>query len=189
MFSEEEQEPELKDLASIAEELAPRHTTAAYLTFSDGHESIVLEKDFSTAMLRHSSTFIAATNHDEEDHKLAVAGVTPAAGKATSGPSRLAAGLEELLEESKDRLQCISRRWESRVRRTRRRLNRSGGDTSAIQAEATTTVSQNEVIDWVSAYPTTNEQTHFAAVMDATSGHVIWNRAYADPATFEKQQD
>jgi hypothetical protein len=41
-----------------------------------------------------------------------------------------------------------------------------------------------EIIQWTAAYPTTNEMTHFSAVMDPTSGRVIWIRRFRDPLDF-----
>lgn len=43
-----------------------------------------------------------------------------------------------------------------------------------------------EIIRWTASYPTTNEMTHFAAVMDPTSGRVIWIRRFLDPLPFEE---
>ncbi|RHZ64489.1 hypothetical protein CDV55_102490 [Aspergillus turcosus] len=43
-----------------------------------------------------------------------------------------------------------------------------------------------EIIRWTAMYPTTNEMTHFAAVMDPTSGRVIWIERFLDPLLFEE---
>ncbi|KEF54664.1 uncharacterized protein A1O9_09106 [Exophiala aquamarina CBS 119918] len=180
LISENSDHTRPKSLAVIAEEMTPRHTTAAYLTFCDSTSTIILEKDFSSAQIRSSRTFIAATNHDEETHQGQFSGATPATEEKATGRSRIAEGLEELLEESRDRLDCISSKWNGRVRRTNRRSQR-GTRSQSIHTEANTTITESEVIEWVSAYPTTNEQTHFAAIMDAKSGDVVWNRAYRDP--------
>lgn len=180
LFSENQDDIGAKSLAAIAEEIPPRHTTAAYLTFCDSNSTIILEKDFSSAQIRSSSTFIAATNHDEKPHQSNITGTNPTTEEKAVGGSMIPAGLEELLEESRDRLDCISSKWNSRVRKTKRRSKRATLG-QAIQGEADTTITETEVIEWISAYPTTNEQTHFAAIMDAKSGNVVWNRAYADP--------
>lgn len=180
LLSENPNDIRPKSLAVIAREMTPRHTTAAYLTFCDSNSTIILEKDFNTAQIRSSSTFIAATNHDEETHQGGVTGATPATEEKAIGRSRIAEGLEELLEESRERLDCISSKWNSQVRKTKRRSQR-GPRSRPTQTEADITITESEVIEWVSAYPTTNEQTHFAAVMDAKSGDVVWNRAYPYP--------
>lgn len=170
-----------KTLAEISEELAPRHTTAAYLIFSDGGSTIVLEKDYRVGLIRHSETFIAATNHDEMLHGGQKNESTPAANELAAGPSRIASGMEELFEESQERLDCIASKWRSRVRKTKAQSRRKG-EASVDQSEADTTITEREVIDWVSAYPTTNEQTHFAAVLDAAKGRIVWNCVYLSPS-------
>jgi len=52
--------------------------------------------------------------------------------------------------------------------------------TDTRQIEADTTIRQAEVIKWVSAYPTTNEQTHYSTVLDPTTGEVVWTLVYPD---------
>src|SRR5271156_3215056 len=46
------------------------------------------------------------------------------------------------------------------------------------EIEVSVTITSDEVISWVSAWPTTNECTHFAAVLDPTTGEVIWTKRY-----------
>ncbi|KIX09127.1 uncharacterized protein Z518_00205 [Rhinocladiella mackenziei CBS 650.93] len=181
MFSDvphEKNQP--KTLAEVSEELLHRHTTAAYLTFSDGGSTIVIEKDYDSGQIRKSSTFIAATNHDEVEHHPKSNAATPVANEVAGGSSRIAPGLEELLEESRDRLECVASKWTSRVRKVKRQSRREGR-TDLHRIEDETTVTEADVIEWVSAYPTTNEQTHLATVLDATNGQVVWTRVYPDP--------
>lgn len=180
MISEDQRDLHAKSLAAIAEQLPTRRTTAAYLIFSDGGSTIVLEKDYKSAQLRQSHTFIAATNHDVEDHDTNLVGITPAATVATDAKSRLAAGLEELLQDSKERLECMSSKWASHVRKTSRQ-QKGARRMDLSQAEACTTIPFAEAVDWLSAYPTTNEETHFGAVMDPSTGEVLWTRVYPDP--------
>jgi hypothetical protein len=52
-------------------------------------------------------------------------------------------------------------------------------DIANIEDSVTTT--GGEVISWVSAWPTTNECTHFATVLDPTTGQVVWTRRYVTP--------
>jgi hypothetical protein len=49
------------------------------------------------------------------------------------------------------------------------------------EIEDSVTITSDEVISWVSAWPTTNECTHFAAVLDPTTGEVIWTKRYLTP--------
>ena len=165
-------EHQVKDLAAISTELAPRHTTAAYLTFSDGVSTITMEKDYKTSITRQSSTFIVATNHDREE-AVSQPKVTTPASTDIAMTARVAA-LKDLLDESKDRMDCISNKWRKEVRK----VNKNSHSESVEDAVA---ISGNEVIRWVSAWPTTNETTHYAVVMDPELGHVVWSHSYSEP--------
>jgi hypothetical protein len=167
----EKEEDHVKDLATISQELASKHTTAAYLTFSDGDSTITMEKDFCSAITRQSSTFIAATNHDLDD-RLSQANTLTPAGEHVETTARMA-GLQELLDESQDRLDCINRKWKAVVKSHHRR--------SRTTTEDGVSIPELEVIKWVSAWPTTNESTHFAVVMDPKNNEIVWSHAYAQP--------
>ncbi|RVX71252.1 hypothetical protein B0A52_04826 [Exophiala mesophila] len=180
MISEDRRELQVKSLATIAEQLPHRRTTAAYLIFSDGGSTIVLEKDYKSARVRQSNTFIAATNHDVEDHGSNVVGFTPATSAASDAKSRFAGGMGELLEDSEERLECMSSKWTSHVRKTNR-LRKNASRSSFSQAEARTASTFAQVVDWLSAYPTTNEETHFGVIMDPSTGEMLWTRVYPDP--------
>ncbi|KIW18289.1 hypothetical protein PV08_02577 [Exophiala spinifera] len=160
--------------------MASLHTTAAYLILCDGISAIVIEKDYGTGLIRHSDTFIAATNHDELLHHPQSAIATPAAKAATDSRSHKAIELEELLEESKDRLDCISSKWRSRVRRTKGQFKHTHR-LNTEEAERITSITQSEVVEWVSMSPTTNEQTHSASILDPKRGQVIWTGVYLGP--------
>jgi hypothetical protein len=173
-----------------------------------------MEKDYRTALLRQSKSFIVMTNHD----------LNPS--KGTSGNEDYTKGelasLAEVLRESTDRRNCIANKWRSKVRKADRRMKRQAhiadsdtenieiqsseanlasvttrlgsakakmkkklGDTEVAldiaNIEDSVTITKNEVISWVSAWPTTNECTHFAAVLDPTAGQVIWTQQYVTP--------
>ena len=141
-----------KTLTEVRDELWKTRSTAAYLVFSDGNSAISIDKDFESITIRESTDFLATTNHDVEDH------TTPLTTRAVH--------MKELLDESEDRLKCIVDRWERWKKRTK------------VNDPA---VSQRQIIDWMSKYPTTNECTHFACVMDPTDGTILWSRAYSEP--------
>ncbi|KAE8349917.1 beta subunit of N-acylethanolamine-hydrolyzing acid amidase-domain-containing protein [Aspergillus coremiiformis] len=48
-----------------------------------------------------------------------------------------------------------------------------------VSSEVTATL--DEVTRWTTTYPTANEMTHFAAVMDPAEGRVVWIRRYLEP--------
>ncbi|KIX94132.1 uncharacterized protein Z520_10158 [Fonsecaea multimorphosa CBS 102226] len=176
---EDPEDDQCKSLQEISDELVPRHTTAAYLLFCDGVSAMVIEKDYETGVVRQSNTFIGVTNNDEEEFGCSNE-ATPFAAQVSAKTSGVRAGMEALIEESRDRLDAISLKWRACLRKARRKSKKEGKDPS--QVERTLAITTDEVIEWVSAYPTTNEQTHFATVMDPVNGQVVWTRTYPEPA-------
>jgi hypothetical protein len=103
-------------LARIAEALPNIPTTACYAIFSDGVETITLEKDHRTAITRSSTSFIVTTNHDV---------ATPQAAKSEtlegSNPQlQRNVGIADVIEESTERRNCMLANWERKVRSARR---------------------------------------------------------------------
>lgn len=173
-------------LVDVFKAVSSYHTTAAYLIFSDGDSTMSVDKDFRTAKMRRSRDFVATTNHDViehgEDQKENVV-----AARAVQNAAGHAAGLDEFLDESEDRLKRISDRWKRLLVRKQKERVRAGESLSIEDVAAQTSLNQNQVIDWVSRYPTTNECTHFSTVMDPKRGTVVWCRAYPEPLTVEGQ--
>ncbi|EXJ60666.1 hypothetical protein A1O7_04819 [Cladophialophora yegresii CBS 114405] len=168
-----------KRLEDIMEEVIPRPTTAAYLTFCDGVSTVVLEKDYGTAVMRYSDTFIGVTNNDQDDDDPRLRKDNAILEQISVKDSGFKIGMEALVEESRDRLDAIAIRWRGHVRKAKRQAKKDGKDASTV--ERNLTVTTDEVIEWLSAYPTTNEQTHFATIMDPMSGQVVWTRVYPPP--------
>ncbi|KAE8132111.1 beta subunit of N-acylethanolamine-hydrolyzing acid amidase-domain-containing protein [Aspergillus pseudotamarii] len=85
------------------------------------------------------------------------------------------------------------------LKRTRASQRRGGGSShevapngssllapsSGTLVESQVTATLKEVVKWTTTYPTTNEMTHFAAVMDPTEGKVVWIRRYLEPLAFD----
>ncbi|KAH0840459.1 hypothetical protein AYO21_03095 [Fonsecaea monophora] len=179
IISEDVEGDQCKTLQQISEELVPRHTTAAYLLFCDGVSAMVIEKDYDSGVVRQSNAFIGVTNNDEEEIGVSNE-ATPFASQVPAKSFGVRAGMEEIIEESKDRLDAISSRWRACLRKAKRTSKRKGKNSS--QAEREVAITTDEVIQWVSAYPTTNEQTHFATIMDPLNGQVVWTRIYPEAA-------
>jgi hypothetical protein len=200
----------------LIHEVPPKPSTAAYLIFSDGKTTVTMEKDYRTALLRDSKSFIVMTNHDLD---------LPESNGSYDGSTRPElASMEDILSESAHRRDCIADKWKSKVWKAESRMRRQGnlpgtnsqssqartklcapkqGSTTtqsgAVKPEArndsmdmkskpnmakiedSVTITSDEVISWVSAWPTTNECTHFAAVLDPTTGEVIWTKRYLTP--------
>lgn len=201
-------------LEAIKEMVPEKHTTAAYLIFCNGKKSISMEKDFATAIIRESDSFIVTTNHDLEEHP-------NLHGTTTLKTHALA--MQELLEESEDRRDCIVRKWQAKIRRELRaqerastklrrgklnggmhlRSTRSSKHTSAhpeeheqngaaqmkagknaatlAEIERNMTVTKEELVRWTRTFPTTNECTHFAAILDPSTGQVAWSERCLEP--------
>ena len=196
-------------LAALADEIPPKPSTAAYLIFSDGKTTVTMEKDYRTALLRHSRSFIVMTNHDLNQS---------ADTRSNNNSTRPElASLADVLSESTHRRKCIADKWKNKVRKEERRREREGriseGLTQSDKAESreaslrpmtmrsgrvkaemesisrdteatpntmsfedSVSVTSEKVISWVSAWPTTNECTHFAAVLDPAEGQVVWTQ-------------
>ena len=45
-------------------------------------------------------------------------------------------------------------------------------------------VTRDALTDWLITYPFTNEETHYAAIMDAKDGTVVWAERYLEPLDF-----
>ncbi|KAK5101074.1 hypothetical protein LTS08_004680 [Lithohypha guttulata] len=167
-------------LAEIHDDLCKHHTTAAYLIFSDGDTTVSIDKDFQTAKPRQSQSFIATTNHDVLQHGTEQKENAILAGDNAVAVRRVA-GLEEFIDESEDRLKCIADRWKRHLAKQRKEVSENGHFAQAQDSAHGATLTSRQVVNWVSKYPTTNEATHYAAVMDPRAGRVIWCLAHPEP--------
>jgi len=168
------------NLAEVYTDIEAKHTTACYLIFSDGDSTISIDKDFRTSTIRQSEDFIVTTNHDVvahgEDQKENIV-----AAQAVQSAARHVAGTNEFLDESADRHKCISSRWQRIIEREKARRSAAGENVSLEAVARQTAITRKKVIEWTSKYPTTNECTHFAAVMDPEGGKVLWCVVYPQP--------
>jgi hypothetical protein len=144
-------------------------STACYLCFSDGKETTVVEKDLATAVVRSSEDFIVITNNDVgvEDE-----------GTVEDG---YAGALAEILHEAKDRRECAEHNY-TNMRVLKGRDAASIGP-NGVQQEWRTILGHHDVVELVQKYPTTNETTHYACVMDPSIGTVTWCRRWLKPVS------
>lgn len=179
----------LPDYATVVEEMScktkPLTSTACYLCFSSGRETAVIEKDLNTATLRSSTSFTVVTNADVEPAKEGNdAGAEDGeddemhdddvplhveANPAAHDTSSPANALEELLEDANERKACAERNYRNLVRRE---VNAKPGNPLPTT---------DDIVEMVQQYPTSNECTHFAAVMDPTMGKFAWCRFWRWP--------
>lgn len=222
-------------LASISATLPKIPTTAAYLIFSDGTSAITLEKDYRSAVIHSSSSFIVATNCDvsanstsNSEHKHTEEGTSHSGLEMVTGVS---VAMVDLIQESDERRRLMQSRWDRKVRQTkasqkgdrnppmpephryptRERSSRNGNTrnirnnaqatdtTYSCSSSVTTgepinmdplhdqgaTAKRSEIVDWITAYPITNECTHYATVMDPAKGKISWVRRHLDPVAGE----
>lgn len=158
------------DLAAIEASLPATPSTAAYLIFSDGERTVVMEKDNRTAMVKSSPEFMVATNHDasaEESTPQVPENLEP-----TPSQTLRFTGMDELVEESRTRKRCMTQLHLHAVKRAQK-SNRARG--------AHVAVTEHELSTAVDGYPITNEDTHYSVVMDPKAGKVIWIKRYLEP--------
>ncbi|TFK67722.1 hypothetical protein BDN72DRAFT_879494 [Pluteus cervinus] len=147
-------------LTSLAETLPSRPSSPCYLTFCSPEGVLVLEKDFTTAVVQTSDQFLTVTNHDR---------MMEAMGNETfkqfieQERKAIDVGLlHDVLEDSRDRKERM---------------------TELFKAARPATITSRTVRDWIEAYPIANECTHFSCIMDPSveGGGLVWVRAYIEP--------
>ncbi|CAD6589315.1 MAG: N-acylsphingosine amidohydrolase (acid ceramidase) 1 [Alectoria sarmentosa] len=153
-------------LDSIKRDLPNFKTTAAYLIFSDGDDTLTIEKDHQTAVIRSANDFIVATNHD-----LAAESTTQSL-KATHKDS-FKTLLDGIVVESIDRRNTAVKLWEKSMERAKR-------NSSKKPRTHEQDLTKNSIIRWMDTYPILNEETHFATVMDPKDGKVVWIKRYIE---------
>lgn len=78
--------------------------------------------------------------------------------------------MDDLIEESMDRKQCMEKNWKKAVAKYRRENPRAKEDDVSVTLK--------EVQKWMKSYPVANECTHYAVVMDPKKGEIVWLRRY-----------
>ena len=168
----------------------PITTTACYFCVCDGNETTVIEKDRVSAKARSGDEFIVVTNTDEsppstpETHSndrpaTTAAGAIPTAATNPAESSELA----EIISEAQDRQECAFHNWRNLQSSRARELGMQHVSGEGRKRLA----SVEDVVQLVQKYPTTNECTHFAAVMDPSqtgrdgAERVLWCRRWKDP--------
>jgi hypothetical protein len=144
--------PTLEDLKNTMPSLC---TTSCYLIFCNGKETTTIEKDRVTGLVRTSSSFITATNHDVDNADESVAA-------AHEGPNF--ASMAELFDESLTRSGCVQKCYNDALK-------------SNPQAE----IPMVDVEKWMVTYPILNECTHYAVIMDPIKGELRWARRWRKP--------
>ncbi|KAL5417140.1 hypothetical protein PMIN03_001767 [Paraphaeosphaeria minitans] len=171
-------------LELVIDDIAKRHTTAAYIIFSDGHSTITMEKDYSIALTDGSDTFIVRTNHDLNDHGVEIKPVSVVT-QDIDIVNKAAHTLNEILDESRERLGCITKQYETKMKMTKSITTSFyqglRQNSAQVEKEANLLPTRKEIIEWLCTWTTTNESTHYPVVMDPKAGKVVWCRVYPRP--------
>ncbi|KAK3171394.1 hypothetical protein OEA41_003478 [Lepraria neglecta] len=152
-------------LKSIEHTLPSTTTTAAYLIFSDGDRTITMEKDHRTAMVKSSSDFIVATNHDAAEE---ISPGSQSQPEPDSSNTLEATGMQGLVDDSVRRKDLAEKLWNKSLRKTRRRISPQK-------------LTKDTVVGWIDTYPISNDETHYATIMDPKVGKVAWVERYLEP--------
>ncbi|KZP24839.1 hypothetical protein FIBSPDRAFT_856640 [Athelia psychrophila] len=168
--------PTTTSLQTIASGLPSVPSTAAYLIFSDGEQTLVMEKDHVSATLMYRKDFIVATNHDRGDE-----GLEDNTAPVNSSPvTRSIIGeVDAFREESVARKRCIRLDWQEAVELATGVL--PPGQGAPGDADLNFSADQADVVTWLEEWPITNECTHYATILDPKEGTVNWLKRFLDP--------
>lgn len=151
-------------------------TTACYLCICNGQETTTVEKDRISAVVRSSDEFIVVTNNDEDGIGGSSGTETEAAEESAKTTPTISSGNVLVgIEEADDRKERACNTWE-KLRAAKARANNNTSN-----ADIKTLCTVDDIVQLVQKYPTTNECTHFACVMDPTEGTVAWCRVWKKP--------
>ena len=145
-------------------------TTAAYVIASDGDRTIIFEKDRADAVMIPSSDFAVVTNHDTREETPEQAAFRSANAENTA---LQITGMEGLVEESITRKKVLCDLWEKTLRK-------KGQATPRELGKELHSIKKRDVIKWINTYPITNEETHYATIMDSKAGKIVWTQRYME---------
>jgi hypothetical protein len=169
----------------ILEELSSSPSTSCYLVFSTPQTVYSVQKDHHAALIRQSDSFLTTYNHDAIDE------IVPAASESLVGAetaqklgatepmaataqnlgtaeAQVVTGMETVVSFSCDRKRHLDKVLRKRL--DRRRKKHPGRPEVAIGTDDLLAMVKDP---WIS-----NEESHYAVIMDPTSGKVLWRRLY-----------
>ncbi|KAJ5851330.1 uncharacterized protein N7529_010715 [Penicillium soppii] len=162
-------------------------STAAYLIFCDGSKTVAMEKDYRTAVIRSSNSFIITTNHDQDPSPATTEAIAKDTGYAGLRSGSDMQTMADLIDESKERQASMQSKWDRRMKqgasqrgiRNRRVTESSQSGTKALHMKKTSIEENQEpevsitlgtALRWLWSYPIVNEDTHYAVLMDPVKG-------------------
>ncbi|KAF6824611.1 hypothetical protein CMUS01_10163 [Colletotrichum musicola] len=183
-----ERNPSNDALVSFAKSFSLRPSPTCYLIFSTPTEAVVIQKDHVGGNINRSYDFIAQANHDT-DH-------TSCCGAAEFHHRALALGDASLIPPeqawlgmSAERQDFVHDHWRAYCKRDEdHEPNVANGISDSpssagscivtafarkTRQEKTTGVTREMLQKWITTEPVFNELTHFATIMDPSSGDVV----------------
>ncbi|KAK2024108.1 hypothetical protein LX32DRAFT_570476, partial [Colletotrichum zoysiae] len=176
-------EQRLLSITDAAKKFIHLPTSPCYITLCDGFKVVGILKDLHTGKAKASSLFQVQCNHDP-DHG------TCCGHKASSSLSEAAQAMiigdDDWLDESETRQRALENKW---LRHLQAATKEAGvelkGQGNGLCLDAHTPADSDTYTEvpgvdeamlqqWVKTYPTTNDYTHFACIMDPASGAIRW---------------
>ncbi|KXH62855.1 hypothetical protein CNYM01_03716 [Colletotrichum nymphaeae SA-01] len=181
-------------ITSIGKKLASSKASPCYLTLCNGREVVNILKDLHDGKIKTSSVFQIQCNHDP-DHRRCCGRMTVRHG--TDPIQAKLIEFEDWIEVSADRQNAFHDKWIEHVRGITNGKDITWAkqnscctdlelDDEASKSGEMTGVDEAKLREWIAAYPTTNESTHFMCIMDPQTGEIRWISRGPDPlAMFE----
>ncbi|MCJ1360165.1 MAG: hypothetical protein MMC33_010168 [Icmadophila ericetorum] len=183
-------------LETLERDIPPLPSTAAYLIFSNGSRTITIEKDNRSAFLASSEDFIVALNHDVGDEpppkkpKSKATTHQSTTKEYTKSETLKKTGMDDLVKYSITRKKCVVGLWTQATSpkelsaSRRREAARSDIEIAGTNNNSEPpSVSMSTLERWMDSEAITNEETHFACVMDPKVGRVVWIKRYVEPVS------
>lgn len=159
------------DLNTLAEHFDKQKSTAAYLIFSDGEETISIEKDNGSSTIARDRNMIMTLNHDQLDEN-----APSRLEKSVNAEAKTMAtmGMEELVAFSIERKQCAVEFYNNAMS-----WRREHGYRDVLLEE-------EEIVAWMEGNRVVNEETHYAVIMDPKTGEIIWLQRWLEPFKYDE---
>lgn len=177
-------------IQAILSNLSTSPSTAAYLIFCRPDKIFIVQKDHHHASIRVSDTFLTAYNHDANDEidseqpqqlidetvpdvapdiasDIASDDGTGFGSSVRSTDSGSVIGMADILNLSLERKCTLDEMWAEQVKACQQLYQ---PQEKAVTLDAVKLFLNDEDIS--------NEETHYAVIMDPTVGKVLWRRAY-----------
>ncbi|KAK8076060.1 Acid ceramidase 1 [Apiospora phragmitis] len=150
-----------------------------FLTLCDGEEVTVIEKELHSGRVRSSAEFLVQTNHDVIPQP--VNGSREKNAPEHQDLNRAMLKREGWLEESSERFDSVTQKWDRHVRKVQSSSRGSPDQGEAIYTDrpiarsiAEKAIGKPALKRWLQSQHVMGECTHFASIMDPYTGTIPW---------------